>query len=138
MNDERVNVVTAFLLDSYRRILLLKRSESVRTYRGVWGAVSGYLETRDPLLQAEREITEETGIEPQNCRLEVKGRPLLVDDPRNHNYWRVHSFQFSVIHGHTDVELSDEHVRYTWISPDRITGHQTVPSLRETWERVDG
>jgi hypothetical protein len=44
----RTEVVTAFVTRG-REILVLRRSERVRTYAGRWAAVSGYLESEDPL-----------------------------------------------------------------------------------------
>ena len=55
-------VVTNFL--RYRgKILLLQRSSKVRTHRGKWAGVSGYIEgDEDPAERAIIEIKEETRI----------------------------------------------------------------------------
>jgi isopentenyldiphosphate isomerase len=51
----RRRAVTCFL--QYEgRILLLRRSSTVRTYRGMWAGVSGSIESSTPLGQAIREI----------------------------------------------------------------------------------
>ena len=57
---KEIAVVTCFL--THRgRILLLKRSDRVGSYRGRWAGVSGYMET-EPDAQALVEIFEETGL----------------------------------------------------------------------------
>lgn len=131
----RVDVVTAFLVNDDGRVLLLRRSESVRTYKGQWGAVSGYLETYDPLLQAEREIREETGVG-QDVHVRKRGSPIVVDDPDNAHFWRVHPFHFYFGGDESDVALSREHDEFEWVEPDRIRDRKTVPKLYETWEQV--
>ena len=54
-------VVTSFIRHR-GKILVLRRSEKVGTYKGKWAGVSGYLEDPTPLAQALREINEETGL----------------------------------------------------------------------------
>ena len=45
------------------RVLLLPRSQEVRTHQGKWAGVSGSIEAASPLDQAVQEIREETGLE---------------------------------------------------------------------------
>ncbi len=48
-------VVTCFLLrrgEGGDTLLLLRRSDRVSTYQGLWASVSGYLESESPLEQA--------------------------------------------------------------------------------------
>lgn len=134
MPRSRTNVVTAFLLDARDRLLLLKRSENVRTYPGAWAAVSGYQETVDPLLQAERELRQETGLDTAEIELVRKGTPLAVDDPEKDNYWRVHPFRFRHPEAQPAVALNEEHVQYEWIGPERLADYETVPELEPAWE----
>lgn len=134
MSDSRTDVVTAFLLDVDNRLLLLKRSTNVRTYPGAWAAVSGYLETGDPLLQAERELRQETGLPTKKIQLVRKGDPLAVDDSSEDNYWRVQPFRFQHVETRPSIELNEEHVRYEWIRPEALDEYETVPDLLRAWE----
>lgn len=127
--QERTDVVTAFLEDARGNILLLKRSDAVRTYPGQWGGVSGYCETKDPLLQAEVEIREETGLGRGDVSLLRKGTPVAVDDPGDGGYWRVHPFRFRLENENKSLDLSREHTDYVWIPPDEISKYETVPEL---------
>lgn len=134
-SSSRIDVVTAFLLNENDRILLLQRSQSVKTYKGRWAAVSGYLETCDPLLQAEREIREETGLT-EKTTLCIKGRPVVVDDRENHNFWRVHPFRFRYSGVNSSITLNREHEDHKWISPNELPNYETVPKLPDAWRRV--
>jgi hypothetical protein len=84
------NVVTCFLLQ-YSRILLLKRSFLVGTFRGKWFAVSGYIET-DADKQSLIEINEETGLLPEDLILQRKGLPMIAGDKVNGIFWIVHPY----------------------------------------------
>jgi 8-oxo-dGTP pyrophosphatase MutT (NUDIX family) len=46
------------------KLLILKRSDKVGTYKGLWGGVAGYVEeNEEPYETALKEIKEEVGIE---------------------------------------------------------------------------
>ncbi len=135
-NSNRTSVVTVFLRHSKGRILLLKRSEKVRTYTGLWGAVSGYLENRDPLQQAYVEVREETGQSRDRVTLAKKGSTLTVSDSENDLGWRIYPFRFHYTGAREEIKLSEEHVQYCWDQPAAMEALPTVPALQETWERV--
>lgn len=133
---ERTNVVTSFLCTHGNNVLLLRRSNDVGTYQGHWAGVSGYLETTDPLLQAEREIREETGLSRNGFELRKRGNPLAVDDEDNNQFWRVHPFRFLRLNSKDTVKLDCEHDRFEWCRPEVIDERRTVPGLAKAWERV--
>ena len=55
-------IVTSFIKNS-NKILILKRSDKVRTMRGLWSGVSGIIENNEePINRAKIEIFEEIGI----------------------------------------------------------------------------
>lgn len=129
---ERTDVVTVFL-QSENGILLGRRSDDVRTYKGHWAGISGYLEESDPEKQAERELREETGLSPGECTLIRSGEPLEIDDePR---YWRVHPFLFRTDHPE-QIDLDWEHTVMEWTDPNHWNRRKTVPGLLKAWERV--
>lgn len=126
-------VVTAFLIHD-GRILVLRRSEQVSTYRGRWAGVSGYLE-RAPLDQAYAEIAEETGLGRDDVTLVKEGAPLHVHDTENDLLWRVHPFLFAV-RDPARIRLDREHVQRRWVWPAEIEGLDTVPGLADALARV--
>ena len=62
------DVVTVFLTHR-SKILVLKRSGEVSTYKGHWAGVSGYLESNNALAQALTEMAEEVGLGEEDVTL---------------------------------------------------------------------
>ena len=64
------NIVTSFLKND-NKILILKRSDKVKSMRNLWAGISGIIEKDDlsPLSRAEIEIFEETGIKREQINL---------------------------------------------------------------------
>jgi len=130
------DVVTVFLTHR-SKILVLKRSREVGTYKGHWAGVSGYLESEDPLKQAYSEMAEEVGLSEQDVTLVKAGKPLEIVDDAQDRAWRVHPFLFSVHEPYT-IRLDWENIEMRWILPEEIDQLKTVPALKETLERVIG
>ncbi len=126
------NVVTCFLL-SQGEILLLRRSEKVGTYRGMWAGVSGYIEG-DPDEQAYKEISEEVGLKPREVQLVRKGESLRIPDDTLRRLWIVHPYLFRVT-DRDKLRLDWEHVEWKWISPAEVDNFETVPKLKETLQQ---
>ena len=138
-------VVTCFLLRTGPlgddEVLILRRSGRVRTYRGRWAGVSGYLEAASetaatsPEAQARREIEEETGLTPADAELVRAGDPLTFEDPELDTRWTVHPFLFRVRPG-AAIAIDWEHTEARWVRPGALGRHRTVPRLREALARV--
>lgn len=132
-------MVTCFLLrrdpDGTERVLILRRSPRVGTYRGSWAGVSGYLEARNPMAQAYRELREEVGLGRRNVRLLAAGEPLPVEDEPLGVRWLVHPFLFALVPGREPV-LDWEHTESRWVAPSQLGRFKTVPALREALARV--
>ena len=128
------DVVTVFLTHR-SKILVLKRSGEVGTYKGHWAGVSGYLESNDALAQALIEITEEVGLSRQDVTLVKAGKPLEIVDEAQDRAWRVHPFLFAV-HEPDKIRLDWENIAMRWILPEEIDQLKTAPALKETLERV--
>ncbi|MCI4348855.1 MAG: NUDIX domain-containing protein [Thermoplasmata archaeon] len=124
-----INVVTAFLENDAGRILLLRRSSKVRTFRGWWAAVSGTMEGTGVLAEARREISEELGVAPSELESPAIGKHLLVRNAAR--IFRIHPCRFRVHDPH--VVLNWEHTRSTWIRPGEIAQFRVVPKLAEAY-----
>lgn len=133
------HVVTCFVLRSVSgrdEVLLVQRSERVRTYRGAWAGVSGYLEPGiAPLEQAYTELREEVALAPSNVALLREGEPLPVLDEQNALAWVVHPFLFHLREGAT-LTTDWEALAYRWVQPDEVGQLQTVPMLAEALAAV--
>jgi len=117
-------------------MLLVRRSERVRTYRGAWAGVSGYLEPGvTPLEQAYTEIREETGLDRDAVRLLNEGMALPVEDRAQGLSWVVHPFLFALDDPaaiRTDWEAAD----HAWVRPANLASYPTVPMLAEAFAHV--
>jgi uncharacterized protein len=125
-----VPVVTA-VLRHRGRVLLVRRSRRVGSFRGRWSAISGYIEGHeDPRERALQEIREETRI--AGARLRRSGRPVITRD--GNRAYVVHPFLFDV--PGRRVSLDWENVAFRWIAPNRIDSFRTVPRLKDVLVRV--
>ena len=127
------HVVTCFL-ESDGEILLLRRSQKVGSYQGRWAGISGYVETT-PDKQALTEISEETGLQPEDLQLLKKGEILTVEDEELGTRWLVHPYLFH-INDRSKIRTDWEHLDSKWISPKDIVNYATVPRLKEALDSV--
>ena len=88
-------VVSCVLLDENGNILILKRSDKVRTYKGCWSGVAGYIEKGEqPLDTAYKELFEEVKLEKEDVELILEANPVKVTDVyENQQYdWEIYPF----------------------------------------------
>jgi 8-oxo-dGTP pyrophosphatase MutT (NUDIX family) len=129
-------IVTSFL-EFGGKILILKRSDKVSTYRGLWAAVSGSIESgENPLESAAREIEEETGFRRNEFLLAKEGESFSFIDNELKIRWVIHPFLFTTKTG--KVRIDFEHREFRWIRPAELSNYQTVPKLDESLLRVLG
>ena len=126
-------VVSSFIMRD-GKILLVKRSHQVGSYRGYWSAISGYLEEK-PLEHALREIEEETGLSGRDIELVTRGRPLLIEDEELDTIWKIHPFLFSYVGKHI-IKLNWENEECRWIEVGQLANYTTVPGLKDVLDRV--
>lgn len=133
------HVVTAFLRHE-GTVLLLRRSEDVGTYQGLWSAVSGHIEdeSTDPSTAtvdeaATREIREETGLEAAVTRVR-RGTPVQVRDETLDREWVVHPQLYDCTS--RTVDPNYETTTWEWVSPTEILRRETVPRLWQAYEAV--
>ncbi|MFP4116708.1 MAG: NUDIX domain-containing protein [Candidatus Aenigmatarchaeota archaeon] len=118
------------------RILLMKRSDEVRTYKGRWNTVAGYLDEVRPLREKVlEELGEEVSITEENISSIRFGEPLRFTDADIDKTWISHPVLVTVKEG-TEVKTDWEHTEYRWIKPEELQDYDTVPKLEEGLERV--
>jgi 8-oxo-dGTP diphosphatase len=132
---KEIHSVTCFL-EFKGKILILLRSNRVRSYKGIWGGVSGRIENdRAPIEQAKLEVKEETGLLDEDILSINEGKVFKFDDYEIKINKVVYPFLFK-IKDPAKVEIDWEHTQYKWIKPSEIEQYPTMPQLKETMMRV--
>lgn len=127
-----IHVVTSFLRRG-TKVLVLKRSQGVKTNKGKWAGCSGYVEPgEEPWQTAYKELEEEVSARPDQVRLVREAAPLTFLDTEHDTTWIVHPFLFDDLG--VEVELDWEHTDFQWIEPESIGSLDTVVSLKRTLE----
>jgi 8-oxo-dGTP pyrophosphatase MutT (NUDIX family) len=132
--------VVTCLLEQNGKILLLKRSTRVGTYKGQWGGIAGYVEELEaPYDTAIKEISQEAGLDVEVLTLIKKGNPIeLSDTYEGKRYdWVVYPFLFQ-IQDKALVHTDWEHEEYRWIHPSEIKKFDTVPGLDKVVQELLG
>ena len=126
----KTGIVTSFLNHNYK-ILILKRSQQVRTMKGLWSGVSGIIEDNEmPIKRARIEIFEEVGIKEQNIELIKSGNEISVESPQYKNHqWIISPFLFQT--EISDIKLNWENSEFRWIHVNELKEFNTVPSLEK-------
>ena len=126
-------VVTCLLVNDDRKLLILKRSNMVRTYKGLWGGVAGYVEkNEEPYETALKEIREETGLGKKDVKLIKQIESVnFTDFYEGVRYdWKIFPFLFKT-DNKSKIHIDWEHSEYRWITPTEIEKMDTVPHFRE-------
>ena len=126
----KTSIVTSFL-NRNDKILILKRSQQVRTMKGLWSGVSGIIENNETAIKrAKIEIFEEVGIKEQNIELIKSGNEISVESPQYKNHqWIIYPFLFQT--EISDIKLNWENSEFRWIHVNEFKEFNTVPSLEK-------
>ncbi len=121
-------IVTVFVKKD-DKILLLKRSKSVKTMKELWAGVSGLIENNEPPIErAKIEIFEEIGLNEDQIKLEKSIDSMKIKSRQYKNHeWVIYPFLFSV--KNPKIKLNWENSEYKWIVPDEILNYRIVPEL---------
>ena len=125
------NIVTS-IIKHQEKILLLKRSDRVKTMKNMWSGVSGIIENDDksPLSRAKIEIFEEVGLMEKKIELLKSNEQIKIDSPQYKNHiWCIFPFLFKV--ETPKIKLNWENSEFVWIDPNDIVDYKTVPALKE-------
>jgi len=123
-------IVTSFIT-SNEKFLLLKRSEKVKSMKGLWAGISGIIEkNEEPLQRAKIEIFEELGIKEDQIKLLKTAERMRVVSPQYKNHeWEIFPFLFEA--NNPEIKLNWENSEYKWISVDELNNYKTVPNLEK-------
>jgi 8-oxo-dGTP pyrophosphatase MutT (NUDIX family) len=131
--DVKAVPVVSVVLRNRGRILIVRRSDSVGTFRGRWSAISGYLEGHEPpRSRAVREVREETGLR----RIVFRASAPPIFARADAKLFVVHPFLFEA--PSRKVRLDWENVEHRWIRPEELDQFESVPRLKDVVQEVIG
>ena len=121
-------IVTSFIRDN-EKLLILKRSDKVKSMKGLWAGVSGIIEkNEEPLQRAKIEIFEEVGISEEDITLVKAIQEIRVNSPQYKTHeWEIFPFLFES--KNPTIRLNWENSDFKWINVDELENYETVPSL---------
>ena len=125
------NIVTSFIKNN-DKVLILKRSDKVKSMKCLWAGVSGIIEKNDttPLARAKTEILEETGISEEEIKLLKANERIKIEAAQYKNHeWNIFPFLFST--KNSKIKLNWENSEFKWIEPNNIKNYETVPELEK-------
>ncbi len=123
-------IVTSFIKDN-EKLLILKRSDKVKSMKGLWAGISGIIEkNEEPLERARIEIFEEVGITEDMITLVKSAEEMKVNSPQYKNHeWEIFPFLFEA--KNPIIKLNWENSEFKWINVRELENFDTVPSLQK-------
>jgi len=134
-HSNKAPVLTCFV--KYEdKILLLKRSDKVRVYQGLWNSVAGYLDEFRPLEEkALEEIREELGLTADIIKQTKLGQPYELVDDKAKKIWVIFPVLVE-LNKEPVIKLDWEHTDFKWINPADLKSFDIVPDLDKTLAKV--
>ncbi len=123
-------IVTSFIKDN-EKLLILKRSNKVKSMKGLWAGISGIIEkNEEPLKRAKIEIFEEVGITEDLITLVKTSEEMRINSPQYENHeWEIFPFLFEA--KNPTIKLNWENSEFKWINVEELENYETVPSLQK-------
>ena len=126
----KTRIVTSFLKHN-NKILILKRSQKVKSMKELSAGFSGIIENNElPINRAKIEIFEEVGIKQEYITLIKSSNEITVESPQYANHqWIIFPFFFKT--DTNDIKLNWENSEFRWIDIQELKEFNTVPSLEK-------
>ncbi len=123
-------IVTSFIKDN-EKLLILKRSNKVKSMKGLWAGISGIIEkNEEPLKRAKIEIFEEVGITEDMITLVKTSEEMRINSPQYANHeWEIFPFLFEA--KNPTIKMNWENSEFKWINVEELENYETVPSLQK-------
>ena len=123
-------IVTSFIKNN-DKFLILRRSNKVKTMKGLWAGISGVIEKdEEPIKRAKIEIYEELGITEDKIKFLKASSKMNVHSPQYENHeWEIFPFLFEA--KDPIIKLNWENSEYKWVTIDELGIYQTVPSIEK-------
>lgn len=129
LNIHHIVIAVNVFVKKDDKYLVLRRSVQKEVLPGLIHPIGGKIdENEEPLLAAQRELFEESGVTVTNIKLEaVVTEVLAEDDPKYKNNWLI--FHFSGDYESGEVTESDEG-ELIWMEKEELLAATMFPSIQ--------
>jgi ADP-ribose pyrophosphatase YjhB (NUDIX family) len=133
-NARSAPVITIFVL--YRgKYLMVKRSDKVLTYQGLWSCLAGFVDDdKTPEEKAYIELEEELGVKREEVKRLVPVDTYLFVDKELNREWIRHVYLAEITN--PTVDLSWEHTQLVWVTPDEAKQYESTPGFHDDLAKV--
>ncbi|MCD6381910.1 MAG: NUDIX domain-containing protein [Candidatus Aenigmarchaeota archaeon] len=136
--NSRIAPVVVIFVRYKDKILILKRSEKVRTYKGKWNVVAGYLDELKPIKEKVfEELREEVGISPKIINQVSIKRAYKFTDRKSGRTWIVVTVLVE-LKRKPKIKIDWEHTEYRWVKPEEALKFDTVPNFSISLKKAMG
>lgn len=113
------------------KILIVRRSEKLNFYPGVWNGISGFLDEPDKTIadKVHEELREELGIFEHDIISMEEGGAIEQEDPQYGKTWIVHPVLVKV--GTNVIHLDREAEKYVWVDSAEVWNYDLLPGFGE-------
>ena len=121
-------VLTVFITYN-NKILLLKRSRKVGTYKNKWNTVTGYIDEKKPIFnKILEELEEELDITKKDILSYNIFESFEFEDKKINKKWIIYP-SIVKLKNNPKIKLDWEHSEYKWIHPKDLLKYDIVPKL---------
>ena len=107
-------------------ILIVKRSDKVSAYRGLWNGISGFIDEPKSIEDfALQEISEELSLKKSMVQSVRAAEPYEVSDEGIDRIWVVYPV-LAQLKAKPRIVLDWEHTDFAWIKPDQLSQYDFV------------
>ena len=115
-------------------ILVLRRANYVKPFKGMWGFPGGHIDSKDKDAKATaiRELKEETGIE-LTFNEEHKCKKF---DTITNNDGSISEYYMTTLETIPEIKLSREHAGYEWFNEKSTKNHKWMPDVFQIIQKI--
>ena len=132
-NDGRINYtgadyapVVVVFVEYDGKILFLKRSDKVQTYKGKWNTVAGYMDEIRPIREKVLgELREELNLNEADISKLCIGEAYEEADDEIDKVWLI-TPAIVKLKKAPKIKIDWEHTEYRWIKPEEIKDYDSV------------